>query len=77
MIVDEIIRMINELPGQDQSLLFHRISDLSNTSKQIDLNNVREGIHESKPILSAYCKYRKRIKYGSYRGTQKYRSIET
>ena len=77
MIIDEIFRMINELPGQNQSLLFHRISDLSNTSKQMDLYNIREGIHESKPILCPYYKHRKWIKYGSYRSTQKYRSIGT
>ena len=62
MKVDEILRFINELPEQDQNLLFQRISELNNTYKQIDLYYVREGIYESKPIQYPHCKHRKWIK---------------
>lgn len=73
MSVEEILKIINELPSQDQKLFFQRITDLNDSTKLSDIYSIREDIHESNPIECPYCKHRKWIKFGYYRGSQKYR----
>ena len=58
MSIEEILKIINGLPVQEQRLISQRIIDLVSINKQSDIYNIREEIHESKPIQCPYCNHR-------------------
>jgi transposase-like protein len=76
MTIEEILKIINDLPVQEQKLISQRIIDLVDINEQSDIYNIREEIHESRPIQCPYCNHRKWIRFGFYRGSQKYRCDE-
>ena len=76
MTLDELLKIIDDLPINEQKLLFQRIIETNDIKEHFDVYDIREGIHESNPIECPSCKSRNWIKFGQYRGLQKYRCSE-
>ena len=76
MTLDELLKIIDDLPIKEQEQLFRRINMINDIKEHSDVHNIREAIHESNPIECPSCKSRNWIKFGLYRGLQKYRCSE-
>lgn len=49
MTIEEILKIINDLPVQEQKFISQRIIDLVGINEQSDIYNIREEIHLSRP----------------------------
>jgi transposase-like protein len=73
MSVAEILQEVIYLSADEKSQIIEKLIKPDSMSQQSDILNVRKLIHESNPIECPHCKSRKWIKFGLYRGSQKYR----
>ena len=73
MTLDELLKIIDDLPIKEQEQLFQRINEKNDIKYLSNVHDIREAIHESNPIECPSCKSRIWIKFGQYRGLQKYR----
>ena len=76
MSTEEILQAISNLPPEEKANILKSLIGTSSLDKPPDIYNIRQELHESSPIECPCCKSRNWIKFGLYRGLQKYRCSE-
>jgi len=73
--IANLIERIDRLSKEEQVKVYNHINSLLDepSSGEHSIYKVRQDLHESQPITCPYCNIDKWIRFGTYRGIQKYR----